>query len=92
MIPLATTFRSDGFDFRQIKRTGAVAMFAKRKPHWTRESIEVVIVQERKEHTWPNGMTSPAHEGMPGNEAWGDQGWTFSDLEAANRKFYDLQP
>jgi hypothetical protein len=90
MIPLAESFRLDGFDFRLVKREGDVALFAKTKPRYRDPSYEVVLVQKRKAHTWPDGRTTPDHEAMPGSEAWGESGWTYSDLPAAQVRFSSL--
>lgn len=86
MTPLATTFRSKGFDYVQIAREGKHAIFRKKRIGHDYEVFEVVVVQDRKEHTWPNGLTSPAHEAMPGNEEWGVKGWTCQTKERAWEK------
>jgi hypothetical protein len=36
------------------------------------------------------GSFIPAHESMPGSETWGQQGWTFTDLDKARAKFKEL--
>lgn len=59
-------------------------------PGHPRRHFEVVIVQERQAHTWPNGVTTPAHEAMPGNEQWGTAGWSPFDLPAAKTLFAKL--
>ena len=76
MTTLPTAFHKDGFDFVQIDRVDDVAVYRKTKGVQV-ESFEVVIVQKRAEHTWPNGNTTPAHEAMPSSEQWGAQGWTL---------------
>lgn len=81
MIPLAIKFKSDGFDFRQIHRSDDIAIYSKSKGEFT--GLEVVLVQKRAEHTWPNGSTTPAHEAMPGSESWGTKGWSYTDRTAA---------
>lgn len=84
MNPLPTQFdgRADqkGFQFSQIKREGDVALFEKRKPGWLKPKYEVVIVQKCPERTWPNGLTTPAHEIMPSPEEWGTLGWSPATL------------
>jgi hypothetical protein len=84
MIPLPTKFRADGFDFTLIDRVDDVAVVHKTKG--TVESFEVVIVQRRAAHTWPNGNTTPAHEAMPASETWGTSGWTVTTKAEAYRK------
>jgi hypothetical protein len=87
MQTLPTTFKFDGFDFVQLKRTGDVALFEKTNPRHSVKHYEVVIVQKHKEHIWPNGDTSPERESMPNAKQWGKQGWTPYTLEAAERRF-----
>jgi hypothetical protein len=87
MIPLATTFRADGFDFEQVDRDGDVATYLKTKQGHESQCFEVVLVQKYKEHTWPNGNTTPAHEAMPSSETWGTKGWTYPEREQAKVRF-----
>ena len=88
MTPLPDTFRHDGFDFRLIKRTGAVALLSKSKPagHVSYEVVRLVRVAEREMF----GRTIPAHEAMPASEQWGERGWTYCDREQAEKKFSEL--
>ena len=91
MIPLATTFRSNGFDFVQIARKGDHAIFRKTKPSLPLfETFEVVVIQKMGEHKWPNGNVSPAHEYMPGRYEWGTKGWSCQTLERAREKLREL--
>lgn len=87
MQSLPATFRSDGFDFTQIKRQGDVVLFEKTHPKHTVKHYEVVIAQKRKAVTWPNGITTVAHESMPSSEQWGIYGWSPFDLPAALIRF-----
>jgi hypothetical protein len=90
MIPLATEFDADRFHFTQIDRQSDVACYRKRKIDGKAESFEVVIIQKRKAHTWPNGKTSPAHEAMPSSEQWGSAGWTYTERMAALHKVGEI--
>ena len=69
MTPLPTQFpgRADqkGFFFTQIEHLGDVCLLSKRKSDWKCDKFEVVFVQKRAEHVWPNGITEPAKEAMP---------------------------
>ena len=80
---LPTKFRSGGWDFKVLARRGRVALLSKTKPNLSRDLYEVVIIQERKAHVWPNGIESVAHEAMPCSEDWGVYGWTPFDEERA---------
>jgi len=86
MNTLPETLTYDGFGFRLLKRAGAVALFEKRKPSHSRESFEVIIVQQHPAETIC-GRNYPARESMPPSEAWGTSGWTYPDLEHAKNKF-----
>jgi hypothetical protein len=88
--PIDTLFEKDGFLFELIKRQGRIALFEKSKPTHTRSTFEVVKLEQRKEHTWPNGKTTPAHESMPASETWGVYGFSYIDRESANKKFLQL--
>jgi hypothetical protein len=86
---LPTQFRSDGFDFRLIRRKGTVAMLAKQKPHHSRPSYEVIIIQKRpSERVF--GQNLPAREVMPASETWGTLGWSYIDRVCAEARFDQL--
>lgn len=85
-----TTFGSDGFDFHQLRREGDIAMLVKQKPTFSFRSYEVVIIQKRDAYTWPNGLTTPAHEAMPSSRDWGAYGWSYQTREDAEMRFKNL--
>jgi len=98
MNPLPTQFvgRADQsgpagkYHFKQLKRVGDVALFEKHNPDHppgTALSYEVVIVQKVPDKTFPNGITTPAHESMPSPEEWGTSGWSPLTLAEALVKF-----
>jgi hypothetical protein len=87
--PLRTSFRSKGFDYRQIERKGDVAMFAQTKPGLSRTWYEVVVVQ-RYEAYEIGEKTIEAAESMPGTSQWGKSGWTYRDPKEARSKFDEL--
>jgi len=94
MTPLPTQFpgRADqkGFFFTQIEHLGDVCLLSKRKSDWKCDKFEVVFVQKRAEHVWPDGRIEPAKEAMPHAELWGMSGWSFDTLPAARFKFSSL--
>ena len=89
MTQLPDTFQSDGFTFRLIQRHGNVALLEKTNPAACKPSYEVVIIQRLPARNL-FGADLPASEAMPPSEAWGEQGWTYSNLESALRKFEQL--
>lgn len=90
MVPLAEKFIKDGFEFDLFERSETAALFQKRRPGSEHKSFEVVVVQRRAEHTWPNGSTTPAHESLPSSEQWGSAGWTYTCRDAAMGRFKGL--
>ena len=88
-LPLPTTFRKSGFDFKQVRRDGDIAIFEKRHPEVSNPSWEVVVVQHNKAREMA-GVAIPAKESMPWSEAWGKLGWTDFTLEAAESRFNSL--
>ena len=88
MQSLPVKFSDRGFDFELCDRQGDVALLAKRKGDVL--SYEVVIVQKRAAHTWPNGNTTPAHEAMPPSESWGKFGFTYPTKEPAQARLAKL--
>lgn len=90
MKPLEPKFKSGGFEFQQLKRTGDVAIFQKGTPTFDRQSsFEVVRIQKHKEREIA-GVLIPEREAMPSNESWGKEGWSYPTLAAANERFYAM--
>ena len=86
---LPTTFKSGGFQFRQLDRAGQVALFEKRKRPGGAPSFEVVKIRQlpaRKVF----GVNYPPSEAMPATESWGTSGWTYCDVDGAREKFRAL--
>lgn len=76
--PLPETFRRGGFTYRLLKRAGGVVLLEKTKPNLPGPMFEVAILRRRPEHTWPNGIVTPAREAMPPDEAFGREAWDFA--------------
>jgi hypothetical protein len=84
--PLPTEFRHDGFDYRQVKREGNVAMFSQSLGGLV-VAYEVVIVRTTPEKTWESGIITPEHEVYPSSSKWGLDGWTCISVEHAEARF-----
>ena len=82
MILLATVFDSKGWHFKQLKRTGRVALYERWKDTSASSHYEVIIVQNIKESE-AFGNHYPAHERYPASEQWGEQAWTYRDEDEA---------
>lgn len=87
--PLKTAFRSKGFDYRQVKRHGDVAIFEQTKPGIVGQWFEVIIVQRHDGYELGGKTVEPA-ESMPSSSQWGKKGFTFRTQEEAERKFQQL--
>lgn len=93
--PLTTTFKHDGFNYRQIVREGDFAIYEQR---WIRRdgelsenvAFEVIRIQRHEATTFPNGAVYPAREAYPPSEAWGVDGFTPTDKDAAFNKFRQI--
>lgn len=97
MIALPTEFPGQrdqkAFTFKIVKRECRVALLEKHetlKPS-QKPTFEVVIVRELAEKTWPNGITTPAREGLPPSENWGVEGWSYETLEKATLRYERLK-
>lgn len=83
MTPLKTTFRSDGFDFKQIAREGRIAVYEQSKGSFW--AWEVIIIGKRPPRVL-NGVALGASERYPASEQWGSMGWTCMSRERAFEK------
>jgi hypothetical protein len=83
------SFRSDSFDFELIKRRGRIALFSKTKSTHRDPCYEVVILQIHEAERIL-GYQLPKREAMPPSESWGNSGWSYSNLEAAMKRFDSL--
>jgi hypothetical protein len=87
--PLQTSFRSKGFDYRQLRRIGDVALYEQTKPTLSRKWYEVVMVQRHDTYEL-GGRTIEAAETMPSTSQWGRLGWTYRDPKEARSRFDEL--
>lgn len=90
MQPLALTFEDATFRYAQVSRVGMIAIYTQTHKAGRAVRHEVVLVQQWEAHTWPNGTTTPAHEGYPGASTWGREGFTCFGLSEAQAKAHQL--
>lgn len=79
-------FTSKGFTFKLLKRSGMVCLFAKTHPEIRDEKFEVVVLNVFPEME-RYGKLLPEREAMPPSESWGKSGWSFSDRQAAEKRY-----
>src|SRR5215510_9981359 len=87
---LPLTFTERGFTYQKIERQGDVAIYGQTN-HAGIVRYEVVRIRIQREHTWPNGTTTPEKEASPGSNSWGTLGWTFIERSLAEAKLRALQ-
>ena len=89
--PLPTRFRRDGFNYRQIAREGNAAIYQQRWTGCAEPSVcyEVIRVRHREGFQIGGRFVEPA-EVYPNSEAWGTDGFTVGDKDAAFAKLREL--
>jgi len=88
--PLPIRFRRDGFDYRQIYRQGDFAIYRQSwKGNEHSAAFEVVRIKRRQGFQIGARFVEPA-EVYPNSEAWGVDGWTTQDKQAAFHKFREV--
>ena len=87
---LPTRFRHGGFDYRQIYRKGDFAIYQQTwKGNKHSAGFEVIRIRRRDGFRIGGRFVEPA-EVYPNSEAWGVDGWTALNKEAAFRKLREI--
>jgi hypothetical protein len=89
--PLPIRFRRDGFNYRRIARERDAAIYEQR---WSGRSnatvcYEVIRIRRREGFQIDGRFVEPA-EVYPNSEAWGVDGFTFTDKDAAFAKLQEV--
>jgi hypothetical protein len=89
--PLATRFRRDGFNYRQIARERHAAIYEQTWAGCAEPSVcyEVIRVR-RREGFQIDGRLVEAAEVYPSSGAWGVDGFTLTDRDAAFAKLREV--
>ena len=89
--PLPIRFRKDGFNYRQIMRDGNAAIYEQIWIGCPNPSISYEVIRIRRREGFRIGgrFVEPA-EVYPNSEAWGVDGFTLADKDAAFAKFRKL--
>jgi hypothetical protein len=84
-------FRHGEFDYRQIARVGDVAIYEQVWADCPNPSVRYEVIRIRRRDGFHIGsrFVEPA-EVYPNSEAWGVDGFTLIDKEAALKKLSDL--
>lgn len=88
---LPTRFRRDGFDYRQIAREEDAAIYEQTWSGCLNPSAcyEVIRIRRRNGFQIRERFVEPA-EVYPNSDAWGVDGFTLTDKDAAFAKLRDL--
>ena len=89
--PLPTRFRHDGFEYRQIAREGNAAIYEQTWSGCSEPSVcyEVIRIKRREGFQIGGRFVEPA-EIYPNSEAWGTDGFTLTDKDAAFAKMREI--
>jgi hypothetical protein len=89
--PLATRFRRNGFDYRQIAREGDAAIYEQRWSGGAEPSVcyEVIRIRRREGFQIGEKFIEP-YEVYPNSDAWGVDGFTVTDRNKAFDKFFEI--
>jgi hypothetical protein len=89
--PLPVEFRAGGFNYRQIAREGDAAIYEQTWSSCSNPSVcyEVIRIRCREGFQIDGRLVEPA-EVYAGSDAWGVDGFTFADKEAAFAKLREV--
>jgi hypothetical protein len=89
--PLPTEFRRDGFQYRQIAREGDAAIYEQRRTGCAEPSVCYEVIRIRRREGFQIGdRFVEAAELYPRSEAWGTDGFTLTDKDAAFAKLREI--
>jgi hypothetical protein len=89
--PLPTHFRLGGFDYRQICREGNAAIYEQTWSGCSEPSVCYEIIRIRRRDGFQiGGRFIEAAEVYPNSKAWGVDGFTLSDKNAAFAKLREV--
>lgn len=85
--PLQTHFQRDGFNYRQIAREGAGAIYEQTRAGLANPSVRYEVIRIRRRDGFHiHGRFVEAAEVYPNSEAWGIDGFTLTNKDAAFAK------
>ena len=88
---LSKEFRRDGFSYRQVAREGNGAIYEQRWTGCAEPSVCYEVIRIRRREGFEiGGRWVPPAEVYPNSEAWGVDGFTVTDREAAFAKLREI--
>jgi hypothetical protein len=89
--PLPTRFRRDGFNYLQIAREGDAAIYEQTWTGCSEPSVCYEVIRVRRRDGFQiGGRFVQAAEVYPSSGAWGFDGFTLADKDAAFAKLREL--
>jgi len=89
--PLQAQFHHDGFNYRQIAREGAAAIYEQTWAGCPNPNVRYEVIRiRRREGFQIHGRFVEASEIYPNSEAWGVDGFTLTDKNLAFAKLREL--
>ena len=89
--PIATEFRHDGFNYKQIAREGDIAIYEQKWTGCSNASVAYDVVRIRRHDGFViAGKSVEPAEVYPRSDAWGTDGFTLTDKDPAFAKLKSL--
>jgi hypothetical protein len=89
--PIATDFRHDGFNYKQIAREGDIAIYEQKWTGCSNPSVAYEVVRIRRHDGFViAGKSVEPAEIYPRSDAWGTDGFTLTDKDTAFAKLKSL--
>lgn len=82
------TFKANGFIFTLLSRKGNIAIYKKDKPEYPC-GFEVILIKRHDGYEIAGNKVEPS-EVYPSSEQWGSLGFTYTELDKAEKKFKEL--
>lgn len=89
-ITLPFVLKKNSFKYTQLHRGSRSCIYEQRVSEKTRY-YEVFLIRLSQEKLLPNGKILPVKEKFPADEDFGTWAWTYPTLQAAQRKFNELE-
>jgi hypothetical protein len=88
---LPTQLKRDGLNYRQIAREGDAAIYEQKSTKCPNLSVCYEVIRIRKRDAFQiKGRLVEAAEVYPNSDAWGVDGFTFTDKDAAFMKLWEV--
>jgi hypothetical protein len=87
--PIPSSFTKKGFNYNLLKREGNRAIYQQTRSGSTINNYEVVKIGKHNGYTMGGVYIEPS-ETYPGSSLWGIMGWTYTNLEDAQKRYSSI--